>query len=180
MSDTRAPPVEMITRGAVPEDAIDLAVLKVRSQLRTAHDPVLFARVKLETAADAGSGGPAIAQASIDLNGHRVRAQAAAESMRTAIELMCDKLSVQLDRAVQGWPSRTLPQPRSPAEAPSVVTHKSYDLSRLTPDEAIADLEMLDYDFHLFSTRPRRPTISHGWIHRLISEILSPWARRSR
>ena len=34
-----------------------------------------------------------------------------------------------------------------------MVRHKAYTLSRLTPDEAIADLEMLDYEFHLFTER---------------------------
>jgi hypothetical protein len=35
----------------------------------------------------------------------------------------------------------------------SVVRHKSYGLARLTVAEAIADLELLDYDFHLFTDR---------------------------
>ena len=167
MSDTQALQVEMVTRGAVPEDAMDLAVVKVRAEFRAAHEPVLFAKIKLAVAADPPAGEPAVAQASVDLNGRRVRAQAAAETMRGAIELMCQKLKVRLERAAEenaavGWaetdgpgrrPDWRLPHPRRPAEAPSLVRRKSYGLSRLTPDEAIADLEMLDYEFHLFTER---------------------------
>ncbi len=168
MSDTQALQVQTITRGAVPEDAMDLAVLRVRAELRSAHEPVLFARVKLAMAADSDAGWPAIAQVAIDLNGRRVRAQAVAENLRAAIDLMCDKLKVQLDRAAEAdvaeaggadgaGPSRRvgqwLPRPRQSAEVPSVVRHKSYGLARLTPDEAIADLELLDYEFHLFTER---------------------------
>lgn len=158
MSDTQALQVETITRGAVPEDAMDLAVLKVRSDLRSAHEPALFATVMLAMAED---GLAAMAQATIDLDGRRIRAHAAAESMRAAIELMCDKLRAQLDRAEHGWSraaeraklGQHLPQPRPPADDPNLVRHTSYGVPRLAGDEAIADLEMLDYEFHLFTDR---------------------------
>lgn len=153
MSYTQALQVETITRGAVPEDALDLAVLKVRSDLRTAHEPALFARVMLVIAED---GPAAIAQATVDLDSRRIRAHAGADSMRAAIELMCDKLRAQLVRAEHGWsawPVLHLPQPRRPADEPKVVRHTSYGLPRPACDEAIADLEMLDYEFNLFAER---------------------------
>jgi Sigma 54 modulation/S30EA ribosomal protein C terminus len=34
-----------------------------------------------------------------------------------------------------------------------VVRHKSYALARQTPDEAAADAELMDYDFHLFTEK---------------------------
>lgn len=163
MSHTQALQVETLTRGAVPEDAMDLAVLRVRAELRATPKPVRYAKIKL--AVDPIGGEPAVAQASVDLNGRRIRAQAVAQTMRAAIESMCEKLKVRLERAaaqeVPGagggepvyGPDWSLPQPRRSAETPSVVRYKSYGLSRLTPDEAIADLEMLDYEFHLFTER---------------------------
>ncbi len=51
MADTQTVQVQTHTHGAVPEEAMDLAVLRVRSVLRLAHEPVLFARVKLTMAA---------------------------------------------------------------------------------------------------------------------------------
>lgn len=178
MPETQSLQVETVTRGAVPEDAIDLAVLRVRAELRAAHEPVIFARVKL-AAADAGGNRQSVAQCSVDLIRRPVRAQAVAETMRAAIEFMCERLKVRLERAAEqdsavswagdggpgrrldwrlrgrlGGPLAGLPQPRrSPEAPPGVVRHKSYALSRLTPDEAIADLEMLDYEFHLFTER---------------------------
>jgi hypothetical protein len=35
----------------------------------------------------------------------------------------------------------------------AVARHKSYALARQTPDEAAADAELMDYDFHLFTER---------------------------
>ena len=32
-----------------------------------------------------------------------------------------------------------------------MIRHKSYALARQTPEEAVADAELLDYDFHLFT-----------------------------
>ena len=166
MPETQLLQVETVTRGAVPEDAMDLAVLRVRAQLREAHEPVMFAKIKL-AATGAGDSQAAVAQVSVDLNGRRVRAQAAAATIRAAIESMCGRLKVRLERAAEqeaavGWDEGSrrvggslagfLPLPRrSPEVPPSVVRHKSYVLSRMTPDEAIADLEMLDYEFHLFT-----------------------------
>jgi Sigma 54 modulation/S30EA ribosomal protein C terminus len=38
-------------------------------------------------------------------------------------------------------------------EERTVVRRKSYALARQTPEEAVADLELLDYDFHLFTEK---------------------------
>jgi len=177
MADTQAIAVQTHAQGAVPDEAMDLAVLRVRAVLRLATEPVLFARVKLTMAADPAVEFPAVAQANIDLNGRPVRAQATAVTLRDAIEMLCDKLRVQFERAARNWarlrggtatgkawepaqsgewrhqsvPSPRLPYFPRPADERAVVRHKSYGLSRMTPDEAVADMELLDYDFHLFT-----------------------------
>jgi hypothetical protein len=122
-------------------------------------------------AADPAVDRPAVAQANIDLNGRPVRAQAAAATMRDAIEMLSDKLRVQLERAARNWarlrgsqpvaepgewrhdsvPAQRLPYFPRPIDERGVVRHKSYGLARMTPDEAAADMELLDYDFHLFT-----------------------------
>src|SRR6185437_3779680 len=81
MSHTQALQVETLTRGAVPEDAMDLAVLRVRAELRATPKPVRYAKIKLAMAVDPIDGEPAVAQASVDLNGRRIRAQAVAQTM---------------------------------------------------------------------------------------------------
>jgi hypothetical protein len=178
MSDSQAPQgapgdrfpgsalqIETQAYGEVPEDAIDLAVLRLRSVLRSAPSAVLFARVKVAVSPGlvAGTSRSVVAQANVDLSGRLVRAQGVAENMRTAIDLMCERLGVQLRNAGGGQGEFSLhragaararlPRPRRAVETPAVVRHKGYGLARLTVDEAIAELEAFDFDFHLFTER---------------------------
>lgn len=173
MASTPTVQVQAETRGAVPEGAASFAVQRVSSLLRVASEPVLFARVKLTMAADPALERPAIAQVNIDLNGRLVRAQAAGETMREAVEHACDRLRIRLERAARNWaairggqpapgpgewrhqnmPAPRLPYfPRPPGER-TVIRHKSYTLAHETPDESAADAELLDYDFHLFTEK---------------------------
>lgn len=171
MADAPTAQIQVETRGAVPEGAADLAVHQVGSVLRVAPEPVLFARVKLIMTADPAVQRPAIAQANVDLNGRLIRAQAAGETMRAAVEHACRRLRIRLERAARNWdairggqpvpgpgqwrhqgmPAPRLPYyPRPPGQR-AVVRRKSYALVRETPDEAVADAELMDYDFHLFT-----------------------------
>ena len=172
MAGTRTVQVQAETRGAVPEGAASFAVHRVSSLLRIAPEPVLFARVKLTMAADPAVERPAIAQASIDLNGRLIRAQAAGETMRAATGHACDRLRVQLQRAARNWAAIRGGQPVAgpgewrhqslaprppyyprPPEERTIARHKSYALAHQTPDEAAADAELLGYDFHLFTEK---------------------------
>jgi len=173
MTDARTLHVQTEIRGAVPVFATEVAVHKVRSLLRLAPEPVLFARIKLTMAADPAVERPAIAQANLDLNGRLVRVQAAAATMREAIDRMSDRLRIRLERAARNWeairggkpvplphewrhqsrPSSPKPYFPRPPEERTVIRHKAYALARQTPDEAITELELLDYDFYLFTER---------------------------
>ncbi len=173
MANAPAVQVQTETRGAVPEGAVDLAVRRVSSLLRIAPEPVLFARVKLIMSADPAVERPAIAQANVDLNGRLIRAQAAGETMRAAVGHACDRLRIRLERAARNWEAvrggrpvpgpgewrhQSLPAPRlpyfpRPLGERAVVRHKSYALARQTPEEAAADAEQMDYDFHLFTEK---------------------------
>lgn len=173
MTDTQTLQVQTHTRGDVPLESLELAVQRVRSLLRVAPEPVLFARVKLTLAADPAVKEPAIAQANVDLDGRLIRAQAAGETMREAIERMTARLRVRIERAARNWAAIRGSQPvaepaewrhQSPAaprlpyyprpeEERIVIRRKSYALARQTAAEAAADLELLDYDFHLFTEK---------------------------
>jgi ribosome-associated translation inhibitor RaiA len=93
--------VRTVTQGTVPEGAQEFAAAKVRSVLRRVTRPVLAARVTLTMSADPAVARPALAQATIDVNGRVVRAQAAGRTMRDAIELMTDRLRARLRRTVR-------------------------------------------------------------------------------
>jgi ribosome-associated translation inhibitor RaiA len=173
MADAGTLEVQVQTHGRVPESTVSLAVRRISSQLRTASEPVLFARAKLTLHADPAMERPAIAEINVDLNGRLIRVQSADETMRTAIEHACDRLRIRLERAARNWAalrgglplgapgewrheSRRAPQlpyfPRPRAER-IVMRHKSYAPAQETPDEAAAEAELLDYDFHLFTEK---------------------------
>jgi hypothetical protein len=173
MADTSTVQVQAETRGAALEGAASFAIHRVSSLLRIAPEPVLFARVKLTMAADPAVERPATAQVNIDLNGRLIRAQAAGETMREATEHACDRLRIRLQRAARNWAairggqpvagpgewrhqSRPTPRPPyypRPPEERTIARHKSYALAHETPDEAVADAELLGYDFHLFTEK---------------------------
>jgi ribosome-associated translation inhibitor RaiA len=170
VADAGSLEVQAQTQGEVPESEVSLAVRQVSSLLRVASEPVLFARVKLTTHADPAVERPAIAQINIDLNGRLVRVQSADETMRAAIEHACDRLRIRLERAARNWaalrgglplpgpgewrhgsmPAPRLPYFPRPRSERIVMRHKSYTPAHETPDEAAAEAEMLDHDFHLF------------------------------
>jgi ribosome-associated translation inhibitor RaiA len=171
MNTVQTMPVQVEAHGRVPDGMRELAAAKTGSLLRFASEPVLSARVTLAVSADPAVPRPAVAQATIDLNGRIVRAQAAGETMRAAIEHMAARLRVRLDRSARDWAARrgTLPVPGEwrhqsiPAHRPvcsprsaaarAVIRRPGYAPRSLTPEEAVAELDLLDYDFHLFTER---------------------------
>jgi hypothetical protein len=105
------------------------------------------------------------------MNGRLVRAQAAAESMRGAIEQLAKRLRVRLDRARRDWatlrgtmpvnepgewrhqssPAHRPPYFPRPAAERSVICQVSQASGKMTAADAAAELELLDYDFFLFT-----------------------------
>jgi ribosome-associated translation inhibitor RaiA len=173
MNAVQTVPVQVEAHGRVPGEMRELAAAKVGSLLRFASEPVLSARVTLGVSADPAVQRPAVAQATIDLNGRIVRAQAAGETMRPAVEHMAARLRIRLDRSARDWAARrgTLPVPEPgewrhqsipahrpayfgrPADARALIRRPGYAAHSLTPEEAVAELDLLDYDFHLFTER---------------------------
>jgi hypothetical protein len=163
--------VQIETQGAVPEGMPELAIAKVDSVLRLATEPVLQVRVTLTMAADAAVALPAVARVNVDLDGRLVRAQAAGETMRESVEHMASRLRVRLERSARNWEARRGGRPADapgewrhqsipahhpsyfprPAEGRQVIRRRSYAAGRKTPEEALADLNLLDYDFYLFT-----------------------------
>jgi ribosome-associated translation inhibitor RaiA len=173
MKATKTVPVRVRTHGKVPEGTTELAAAKVVPLLRIAAEPILSAHVMLVMVADAAVARPAIAQATVDMNGHVVRAQATGQTMRAAIEQMEKRLRVRLSRAARNWaamrgtlpsgqpgewrhqssPTRQVPYFPRAAEERAVISRASYAMRPETLEEAAAELDLLDYDFHLFTER---------------------------
>lgn len=171
MKGTQPVQVQIETQGAVPEGMPELAIAKVDSLLRLAAEPVLHARVMLTMAADPAVALPAVARVNVDLDGRRVRAQAAGQTMRESVEHMASRLRARLERSTRNWEARRGSRPTDapgewrhqsigahhpsyfprPAEERQVIRRRSHAADRKTPEEALADLNLLDYDFYLFT-----------------------------
>ena len=82
MKATRTTAVRVQTHGRVPNGSADLAAAKVGSLLLAVAEPVLSAWVTLAVTADPAVERPAIAQATIDVNGRIVRAGGRADDAR--------------------------------------------------------------------------------------------------
>ena len=176
MKAVKTAEIRVETFGDVPQWAAELATAKVSSMLKVAAEPVLSAHVTLAMSADPAVARPAVAQATIDMNGRVIRAQAAQETLRAAVEQMADRLRVRLGRSARNWGARrgtvpagepgewrhqSIPADRPPyfprpADERSVIRRVSFAASPETVDEAVAELDLLDYDFHLFTERTTR------------------------
>lgn len=162
--------IAVIAHGKVSEDEIEYLRDRVRNVLAKITEPVLFSRAKLTLASDPAQARPAIAQAVLDVNGDLVRAQVAAETPQVAADLLQRRLRDKLEHRSQRrsalrkrpgvpttgeWRHGDLPTHRPdyfnrpPAER-QLVRRKTYAIDELNPDEAVFEMEQLDYDFHLF------------------------------
>ncbi len=171
---TRAQPqaeVRVVERGPVPRGAAAVAREKVGATLKLASEPVLDARVRLELATDPAVERKAVAQANVDVNGRPVRVQVAAPTMREAIDALADRLRLRLEdldrhwQAIRGgvprpelgeWRRSSPPTVRPghfprPPEERELITRSSYATHPMTVDEAVVDLDLLDYGFLLFT-----------------------------
>jgi ribosome-associated translation inhibitor RaiA len=170
---TDAPEIEVDvrTRGPVSAARRDAAVEKLRAAWSAAPRPVIHASLELTIEANPALERPAMAKASVDVSGRVIRAHVANADLETAIGLMCDRVRRNIRRmaerreaaakrsgvATEGeWRHGDLPPERPeffprPVEERELVRHKSYSILHMTPEEAAFEMDMLGYDFHLFT-----------------------------
>lgn len=164
-------PVQVHRRGQVSDQESDYVRERVLAALRHASEPVLFARARLTRLADPALERPAVAQANVDLSGRQIRCQVAHATMTEAVDALHDRLVTQLQRAARHWEAIRGSQPVEepgewrrarrptqrpeyfprPAEERRTLRHKTFTPSGATVEEAAFDMDLLDYDFHLFT-----------------------------
>lgn len=159
--------VDVTTHGEFP-DAVEYARTKIGSLGRLTRRPVLHAHVRLTRQKNPGIESPVVAQANLDVRGHVVRAQVEAATAHEAV----DRLEARLRRRLEHL-RELRDAPRGPAAAPPwrndeehahrpqfaapatgmprVIRRKSFAMAPCTVDEAVTEMELLDYDFHLFN-----------------------------
>jgi ribosome-associated translation inhibitor RaiA len=160
--------VEFSASGAITLAMKQYAIDKIEHVAATVTAPVLFARVKLRHVDNPASPRPAHAEAMLDVNGRAVRAHSAATTFAEAIDDLADRLTRRL-RTQEHWSRAEGTSPASgewrhsnqrskPAawfeRAPDervVVRHKAIADEPMSVDEAVFDMDILDYDFYLFT-----------------------------
>ena len=164
--------VDVTTHGQLP-GAADYARDKIGGLGRLTHEPVLHARVKLTRHRDPAVEQPVIAQANLDVNGRLVRVQVGGATAREAIDRLESRLRHRLERIAEHWEARRgkastsnphewrhqsepthrpryFPRPESERQ---ILRRKSFTLAPCTVDEAASEMNLLDYDFHLFTEK---------------------------
>lgn len=161
-----------VATGDVPAADAEYARSKVGDLMRYASRPVRHARVRLTRHRDPAVRRPVVAQANLDVDGRPVRAQVQADTVREAVDLLVARLRRGLERAAghrearprglsvgpDEWRHESRPAHRPsyfprPAEERRVLRRKSFTLAPCTVDDAAREMELLDYDFHLFTEK---------------------------
>lgn len=166
------PEIHVSIRGEVPPEGASYAREKIGGALRIAPVPVLHARIRLVR--DPAMHPGVLAQVNLDLNGRLVRVQVRGTTATEAADLLSDRLRRRLSTMARYWdggrgegrrharrpgasgfagpgtPGRGAQPPPSHRHR-RVVRHKSVSLSRCTVDEAASEMDLMDYDFHLFT-----------------------------
>lgn len=161
--------VDVVARD-VPSDTAEYARNKIGGLGRHTHRPVLHARVKLAELRDPAVERPVTAQANIDVDGRLVRAQVQGTTAHEAIDRLEAKLRERLQRLdgrlqarrpastaeAHEWRHESEPTHRPSyfprrAEERRIIRRKSFALAPCTVDEAADEMDLLDYDFHLFT-----------------------------
>lgn len=161
--------VPVTVQGDVGGAAAAETAAKIRALGRYTSAPILHARVRVTRSADPAVARPVVAQANLDVNGTTVRAQVAAATTGEAVDLLRDRLRQRLRRLVRrGQARRRSVRPPGrltrrrvrtarpgytfrPPPQRQVVVRKAYAPALVSPDEAAFDMELLDYDFYLFT-----------------------------
>lgn len=158
--------------GPVPEATRDRASAMVEKLASMSPRPIIFARVKAKVDEDRNPDENSIVQGTIDVSGRLIRAEAAADTPFQALNILGDRLERRLNRLAEyreqqnerppstpdgTWRSGDLPSKRPgyferPAEEREIVRRKTYSSDEMISiEEALFDLEVLDFRFFLFT-----------------------------
>lgn len=163
--------VEISTTAGVTNRERERAIEKIDKVVRSLETPALRVDIRLSVDNGPGRERPAHARALLDVNGSPVRVQVAASTIDEAIDLLDARLRRRLTSLAEhrqairrragangdggvrhgdhtGARPAYYDRPRSER---AIVRQKSFATPDATVDEAIFDLESMDYDFYLFT-----------------------------
>jgi ribosome-associated translation inhibitor RaiA len=161
--------VRVSVSGDVPSGTVEYAQAKIATAAGHVREPILRASARITVHAAARR--PVVAEANLDVNGTPIRAQVDASTAREAVDLLEARLRRRLDRLARYWAARRsrtpvneanrwrykagrgdrhTENPREPDER-QIIRHKSFTTAPTTIDDAAFEMDMMDYDFHLFT-----------------------------
>ncbi|MCE5289801.1 MAG: HPF/RaiA family ribosome-associated protein [Nocardiaceae bacterium] len=156
----------------VAQQVADYARDRLGRSIDRAPELVLDARLRITKMNQPANPKRYVGQVNIDVNGRPVRVQVQASDEWQAVDLLEAKLDRRLEQvgrhweAIRGhaqaiaeageWRHADLPAEREnyfprPDEEREIVRHKSFAVADCTCDEAAFDMDLMDYDFHLFT-----------------------------
>lgn len=164
------------TSGDIPAPVRARVEAKMAGLAEQVREPVLHAEVRLSAETNAVRERPAVAEATLVVNGTPIRAHVAASDLDAAVDLLEDRLRRRIVRHAERlhhegkerkrqaqrshddheWRHGDLPTQRPEwyeraADEREVIRHKTFALQPLTVDEAAFDLDALAHDFYLFT-----------------------------
>lgn len=162
--------IQVHTKGLVSDGDRDRARGLLAEALPLAPRPVLAARLELDVEPNPARERPAKVKAMVDVSGRIVRTHVARPTMDAAVDDALQRIRRGLARlseeretrrrrgATSGpgeWRHGDLPESRPeyfprPPEDRQVVRQKTYALGVMTPEEALFEMELLGFDFHLY------------------------------
>ncbi|GAA2157777.1 HPF/RaiA family ribosome-associated protein [Pedococcus bigeumensis] len=168
---TRSVPVQVTRRGNVGSGTVPYARKKIQRALGLGREPMTHAHVVLEWRRDPAIERPALAEATVDVDGTIVRATSVAPTMVEAVDDLEGRLRRQLVQlegrtrtrhrwtalaSEHEWRHGDLPRRRAahfprPAESREVVRRKSFTSAPMTVDEAAYEMDLLDHDFFVYT-----------------------------
>lgn len=151
-------------RGEIASDLADYARQKVAGVLRHTGRAVLHVQIQVERHRDPARERPVTAQANVDLDGTPVSVHVAATKPREAVDQLVERLDHRLERVTRarhprreradtrdGAEQRTEGHgPHHPPAEPEIVRHTTISPQRCSIDDAVAEMDDQDLDFHLF------------------------------
>lgn len=161
-----------LSNGPVPDAARDRARDMMDRLSDMAPRPIIFGRVKVKVDEERDPDEQAIVQATADVSGRIIRAEASAPTIRQAMSMVESRLERRLTRLAERrqdankrppstpagqWRRGDLPSQRPdyydrPPEERRVIRRKTYSPNEdVSVSEALFDLDVMDYRFFLFT-----------------------------
>ncbi|BBX37472.1 hypothetical protein MMAG44476_25284 [Mycolicibacterium mageritense DSM 44476 = CIP 104973] len=157
-ASTQPAPDIVVTAHGDLADSVTYVRDKIGRIGRVTRRPMTNVRVRLSRHGDPAVERPVIAQANLVVDGRSVRVQVEGLTVREAVDRLESRLRRRLEHVAAQWEWQHEPKQirhrrflSRPVAETRVIRRKSFSAAPCTVDDAVAEMNLLDYDFHLFT-----------------------------